>query len=225
MRNFIISRSLKYYVMLSLVLIIIIQTSVFAGFLVTSGMPEDMNENTFKTLDRIVTTSAFSLESYFGSFVDLSDFYTAVTDRAKENASSMELSVPAYLGSSENRNQLLVDITPDILTAMRASSTSACFVILENGSSSSHDAVYLTDQNPYNTPKNNSDIYVAVGPTQLLYDYELTLDSLWSQTLDTQVSCPFYQTVIDSVAENPECSSYDLGYFSVSGAIHEEEIH
>lgn len=223
MRNYITSRSLKYYVMLSLILIILLQTSVFAGFLLTSGMPRDMNENTFKILDRTVSASAFSLESYLGGFVDLSDFYTAVYDRTQENASVLETSVSAYLKSSENRNQLLSDITPDILTAMRASSASACFVILENGSGTTHDAVYLTDQNPYNTPKNNSDIYVAIGPTKLLYDYELTLDSLWSQTLDTESACPFYQTVIDSVAAYPELSAYDLGYFSVANAIHEED--
>ena len=223
MRNYITSRSLKYYVMLSLILIILLQTSVFAGFLITSGMPKDMNENTFTILDRTVSTSVFSLESYLGEFVDLSDFYTAVSDRTQESASASEMNVSAFLNNSENRNQLLSDITPDILTAMRASSASACFVILEGGSGSTHDAVYLTDQNPYNTPKNNSDIYVATGPTQLLYDYGLTLDSLWSQTIETDASCPFYQTVIDSVANNPELTAYDLGYFSVSNAIHEED--
>ena len=74
MRTYITSISLKYYVMLSLILIILLQTSVFAGFLITSGMPEDMNENTFKALDRTVSASAFSLEKYFGGFVNLSDF-------------------------------------------------------------------------------------------------------------------------------------------------------
>ncbi len=224
MRTYITSISLKYYVMLSLILIILLQTSVFAGFLITSGMPEDMNENTFKVLDRTVSASAFSLEKYFGGFVNLSDFYTAVSDRTLENASALELSISAYLNNSENRNQLLADITPDVLAAMRATSTSACFVILEDGNHGTvHDAVYLTDQNPYNTPKNNADIYVAIGPTRLLYDYELTLDSMWSQTLETDIDCPFYQTVIDSVASYPELSASDLGYFSVSNAIHEED--
>lgn len=226
MKKYITSRSLKYYVMLSLILIILLQTSVFAGFLITSGMPTDMNENTFKILDRTVSTSAFSLEEYFGGFVNLTDFYVAVSDRTQENASALDMSISAYLNDSENRNQLLTDITPDILTAMRTSSTSACFVILEGGSNgTTHDAVWLTDQNPYNTPKNNSDIYVAVGPTRLLYDYALTLDSLWSQTIETDTAYPFYQTVIDSVAAYPELSAYDLGYFSVSNVIHEEEIH
>ena len=224
MKNYITSRSLKYYVMLSLILIILLQTSVFAGFLITSGMPRDMNENTFKILDRTVSASAFSLEEYFGGFVNLSDFYSAVSERAQENASTLETDLRAYLSSSDNRNQLLTDITPDILTAMRTSSASACYVILEDGSNgTTRDAVYLTDQNPYNTPKNNSDIYVAVGPTRLLYDYELTLDSLWSQTLEPETACPFYQTVIESATDCPGLSAYDLGYFSVSGAIHEED--
>ncbi|MDE7206263.1 MAG: hypothetical protein K2N90_03755, partial [Lachnospiraceae bacterium] len=224
MNKYITGRSLKYYVMLSLILIILLQTSVFAGFLITSGMPGDMNENTFKILDRTVSASAFSLEEYFGGFVNLTDFYTAVSERTQENASALDLDISAYLNSSENRNQLLADITPDILTAMRTSSTSACFVILEDGSNgAAHDAVCLTDQNPYNTPKNNSDIYVAAGPTRLLYDYALTLDSLWSQTIETDSDYPFYQTVIDSVAAYPELSAYDLGYFSVSNAIHEED--
>lgn len=223
MKNFFTGISLKYYVMLSLTFIILLQTSVFAGFLITSGMPEDMNENTFKILDRTVSASAFSLEQYFGGFVNLTDFYNAVSDRTLENASTLEQDIASYLKNSENRNQLLVDITPDILNAMRSSSTSACFVILENGSNgAAHDAVYLTDQNPYNTPKNNSDVYVAAGPTRLLYDYQLTLDSLWSQTIETDRSCPFYQTVIDSVEAYPDSSAYDLGYFSVSNAIHED---
>lgn len=221
MRNFFTSISLKYYVMFSLTLIILLQTSVFAGFLITSGMPEDMNENTFKILDRTVSASAFTLEEHFGGFVNLPDFYTAVSERTSENASALEMNISQYLRDGENRSQLLTDITPDVLAAMRASSASACFVILENGSLA-HDAIYLTDQNPYNTPKNNADIYVAVGPSRLLYDYDLTLDALWSQTIDTDDSCPFYKTVIDSVAANPELSADKLGYFSVANAIHDE---
>lgn len=212
--------------MLSLILIILLQTSVFAGFLISSGMPEEMNDNTFNIVDRTVSGSAFSLEAYLGGFVNLSDFYTAVSDRTRENALALELSIPAYLSNSENRNQLLTDVTPDILAAMRASSTSACFVILENGTSgAAHDAVYLTDQNPYNKPKNNSDVYVAIGPTRLLYDYELTLDSLWSQTIETDTASAYYQTVIDSVSDYPECSAFELGYFCISNAIHEENIN
>lgn len=223
MRNYITGRSLKHYVMLALILIILLQTSVFAGFLITSGMPKNMDENTFTILDRTVSASVFSLESYLGGFVDLSDFYTAVSDRTQENASALEMNVPSYLKSGENRSRLLADITPDILTAMRASSANACFVILDGGSGVSRDAVYLTDQNPRNTPKNNSDIYVAAGPTQLLYEYGLTLDSLWSQTIETDTFCPFYQEIFDSVPAYPECSAYDLGYFSVANAIHEED--
>lgn len=214
--------SLKYYVMLSLIFIIILQTSVFAVFLMASGIPASMNQNTFKTLQNTVSSSAFSLEQYLGGFVTISDFYTAVSDKALENAAELKLDIHTYLDNSENRHQLLSDITPDLLTAMRSSDTSSCFVILEGGNDgASHDAVYLTDQNPADNPKNNSDIYMAAGPTQLLYDYGLTFDSLWSQTLTVDTECPFYQPTIDSVAAYPELSAYELGYFSVSDMIHD----
>jgi len=207
--------------MLSLIFIILLQTTVFAGFLIANSIPGNMDENTFETLHYTVASNAFSLEKYIGGFVNMTGFYDAITDTAQANASEQNLNVRAYLGNSENRQQFLDDITPDILTALRVAGANCCFVILEGGSM--RNAVYLTDQNPNYNSHDNSDIYASIGSSDLLYHYGLTLDALWSPTLKEDTQCPFYQPTLDSAAAYPELSASELGYFSVSKLIHEED--
>ena len=220
MKRFFKSLSLKYYVMLSLIFIILLQTTVFAGFLNANSIPEEMDENTFKTLQHTVTSNAFSLEKYIGGFVNMTNFYNVITDTALTNASAQNLSVHAYLGNNQNRQQFLDDITPDILKALRSTDTNCCFVILEGGTM--RNAVYLTDQNPNYNSHDNSDIHAVIGSSDLLYHHGLTLDAHWSQTLKEDAQCPFYQPTLESVAAYPELSASELGYFSVSNFIHEE---
>lgn len=221
MKRFFKSLSLKYYVMLSLIFIILLQTTVFAGFLIANSIPDNMNENTFETLRYTVASNAFSLEKYIGGFVNMTDFYDTITETALANAAEQNLSMRAYLGSSTNRQRFLDDVTPHILTALRTSGTNCCFVILEGGNT--HDAIYLTDQNPNYNAKSNSDVYAAIGSVNLLYQHGLTLDALWSQTIKEDSECPFYRQALDSVTAYPELSAYELGYFSVFNFIHEED--
>lgn len=204
--------SLKYYVMLSLVLIILIQTSVFTGFLVASKIPESMDENTFATLERTVSSSAFALEQYLAGVMDISELSSLISDKIERNAD--ESGADAYLSDSENRRRLFSDSAPYLLNSMKEACASSCFLILENGADSSlNDGVCLTDQNPGNAAKDDSDIYLAAGPVLLLYDCGLTLDSRWSERLDTQSDYPFYRTVLDSVSDFPKLSADELGYF------------
>lgn len=222
MKKFFKGISLKYYVMLALILIILLQTSVFAGFLVLNSIPEGTDESTFETLQYTVASNAFSLEDYLGGFVNMTDFYDAVNQRAWDDAVAHHVGICEYFNSSTRRQQFLSDITPDILTALRRAGTNSCFVILDGGNAFARDAVYLTDLNPAYDSKTNADIYVKAGSTRLLYEHGLTLDAQWNQAINTDAQCPFYQPVIESVAANPALSAQELGYFSVSNLIYED---
>ena len=186
------SISLKYYVMLPLILIIVFQSVTFAGIIVASNTSDSLDKNTFQIISNTVTTKGVSLEQRFSAFVNMEDFYNSVTERAEANAAALELSVADYLADAQNRQALLQDVIPIILRSLRRSGATSCFIMLENETHAPQkDAVYLRDFNPSDSPDNNSDLMTEAGPSELLYDHGLTLSSMWTTSLDTEQDCTF----------------------------------
>ncbi len=215
------SISLKYYVMLPLILIIVFQSVTFAGIIVASNTSDSLDKNTFQIISNTVTTKGVSLEQRFSAFVNMEDFYNSVTERAEANAAALELSVADYLADAQNRQALLQDVIPIILRSLRRSGATSCFIMLENETHAPQkDAVYLRDFNPSDSPDNNSDLMTEAGPSELLYDHGLTLSSMWTTSLDTEQDCTFYQTAFDGGNQYTDIPAMELGYFSAPVRIH-----
>lgn len=215
------SISLKYYVMLPLILIIVFQSVTFAGIIVASNTSDSLDKNTFQIISNTVTTKGVSLEQRFSAFVNMEDFYNSVTERAEANVAALELSVADYLADAQNRQALLQDVVPIILRSLRRSGATSCFIMLENETHAPQkDAVYLRDFNPSDSPDNNSDLMTEAGPSELLYDHGLTLSSMWTTSLDTEQDCTFYQTAFDGGNQYTDIPAMELGYFSAPVRIH-----
>lgn len=215
------SISLKYYILIPLIFIILLEAALFTSIILFSGTPENLDENSFHILNNTVSAKGASLEQRFAKFVNMDDLYASVSNTVSGNAAALELSVADYMRSPENREALLTDVAPAILNALRNSGANSCYIILENEMlSSKKDAIYLRDLNPEDTPEGNADIFVEAGSSQLLYDYGFTLDSLWTFTLDTKENCSFYQTAYDGGNTYTDTAALDLGYFSMPCRIH-----
>lgn len=216
--------SLRKYILIPLFLIILLQTFLYVGIIIFSGTPRRLDENSFHILNNTVSAKGASLEQRFATFVNMDAFYSSVSDTAAANAAAMNLGIADYVHKPENRQTLLRDSVPALLRALRASDTTACFIILENETNDpKKDAIYLRDFNPADTPENNSDIYVEAGPSQLLYDFDFTLDALWTTTLDTENDCLFYQPAFDGGNTYIAIDAVNLGYFSTPARIHADD--
>lgn len=215
------SVSLKYYILLPLILIILFQSATFSGIIVFSNTSDSLDRNTFQILNNTVTTKGVSLEQRFSAFVNMNDFYDSVTETVSANAAMLEQNVMEYVADAENRQALLQDVVPIVLRSLRNSGATSCFIMLENEDHTPQkDSIYLRDFNPSDSPQDNSDLMTEAGPSQLLYDHGFTLSSMWSPTLDAEKNCTFYQTAFDGGNTYTDLPAMELGYFSTPVRIH-----
>lgn len=218
-------KSLKYYILLPLILIILFQASVFASIIVFSNTSGNLDQKLFRVLDNTVAAREASLEQQFSSFVNMDTFYQAVTMLTIEKSGALGLSIRDYTADAGNRQTLLGNLTPAVLRALRLGGATSCFVILDGEEGSTQkDALYLRDFNPSDSPENNSDVLIEAGPSQILYDYALTTSAQWTSTLDVDKDCSFYQTAFDGGNTYTELSALDLGYFSMPVRIHPNDM-
>lgn len=59
------SKSLKYYILLPLILIILFQATIFASIIVFSNATENLDQKLFRVLDNTVAAREASLENSF----------------------------------------------------------------------------------------------------------------------------------------------------------------
>ena len=123
-------KSLKYYILLPLILIILFQASVFASIIVFSNTSGNLDQKLFRVLDNTVAAREASLEQQFSSFVNMDTFYQAVTMLTIEKSGALGLSIRDYTADAGNRQTLLGNLTPAVLRALRLGGATSCFVIL-----------------------------------------------------------------------------------------------
>lgn len=214
-------KSLRYYILLPLILIILFQAAVFAGIIVLSNTSDNLDESLFRVLDNTVAAREAAIEQQLAAFVNMDDFYNTVTSIISENAENEELSIAEYTADAANRMELLNNIVSTMLRSLRKSGATACYIILDsNTDEHQKDAVYIRDVNPSDTPTNNSDLLIEAGPSQILYRYTLATSSFWTPTLNVDRDCIFYQTAIDGGNTYTDLSAMELGYFSTPVRIH-----
>lgn len=219
------SRSLRNKILVSLINIILIQTLICTSVIFFSGAPGRLDESTMQVLSNTVEGKGTSLRRYFAGITDISLYYDTVSRLISREAVKRNLSVAEYTSDAGNRYTILERVTPTVLSALRESGATSCFLILENETGSSKkDAIYLRDLNPQETPENNEDIYVEAGYSNLLYKYNFTLDSHWSAQLDVGENCPFYQISYDAGNYYKDIEAEGLGYFGQPCRIHPQDI-
>lgn len=217
-------KSLRYYILLPLILIILFQTAVFASIIVISNASDSLDKNLFRILDNTVTARGTALEQQLAAFVNMEGFYDTVTTVVHDNAVDMELSITEYTADAQNRQALLRNLLPVTLGALRKSGATSCFIILDgNAADVQKDALYLRDFNPADSPNNNSDLLIEAGPSQLLYDYSLTTSAFWTPTLNVEKDCVFYRTALDGGSTYTTLPAMELGYFSAPVRIHADD--
>ena len=218
--------SLHKFSLIAFIILIFLQAILYTGIILLSSVPAQLNKINFQIMENTVNSKGPALEKSISSFVNMADFYSSVNDLISQKAFQSNMTIAEYMKSHENRQNILYDSTIYLVNALRNGEiATGCFIILENdGSSPDKDSVYLRDINPSDTPDSRSDIFVEAGPNHLIYNYGFSLDSFWTQHLNTENNCTFYNTVYYLGNNYPDIDATDLGYFSMPTRIHENDI-
>lgn len=215
------NRSLKYILLVCISAILIIQTLLSLCILLLSGLPKTINKNSLQIFSNTISSRSAFLEQEFSALADVENYYQEVTNIIQSMAHNQDLPISTYLSHESNRYDVLDELVPTLMDALRSSETTSCFIILENETQQPlKDAIYLRDYDPDTNFKDNSDIFIEAGSSSLFLERGFTLDAYWSQRLDTASQCTFYQTTFDAGNTYLEHDALSLGYLSTPVEIH-----
>lgn len=215
------NRSLKYILLTCISAILVVQTLLSLCILYFSGLPSTINQNSLQIFSNTISNRSIFLEQEFSALVDVEEYYQEVITTIQQMASDHDLPIADFLKQAQNRYDALDALVPTIIEALRHSKTNSCFIILENETMDPlKDTVFLRDYDPHTNYRDNSDIFVEAGSSSLFLEQGLTLDSFWSQRLDTSSHCTFYHTTMDTGNLYPNTNALSLGYLSTPVTIH-----
>ena len=168
------SKSLKYYILLPLILVILFQATIFASIIVFSNTSENLDQKLFRVLDNTVAAREASLEQQLSAFVNMDAFYQSVTMLTVEKAGALGLSIGDYTADAANRQSLLGSLTPVVLRALRRGGATSWFVILDGEAGSArHGGWHLGDLDPSDPPESHPGGFFETGASPHVHDPSL----------------------------------------------------
>jgi diguanylate cyclase (GGDEF)-like protein len=224
MRKTLKNISLKYYILVPLIIILILQFTIFSGALIFSGAHDSLSDSLNRVLESTVSAKGDTLENQFSSYTNINEFYTKVTDTVSSKASSLDMDVSSFISQKNNRYDVLYDIVPVVRSYLKKSGASSCYIILENKSYDSlKDAIYIRNVGLDSLEEDDSDIVALAGDPLILNRYGIPRAESWTRCVDTHKNCTFYQTAYKGGNSYRNVQVMDLGYISQPINVHDGE--
>ncbi|MDD3367704.1 MAG: bifunctional diguanylate cyclase/phosphodiesterase [Lachnospiraceae bacterium] len=209
------NKTLKKWILLSIITIVFLQAAIIIGVILMSRTPARLDSSSVQSLVNMVDTRGEALQKKITSWTDMTTLQTGVESMFQYEAQKKRMSISEFMKDKENRKQALNSITSVVLNALRDSESTCSYVILENPEGrNKKEALILRDLNPQDNPSNNSDILVEAGSSDMLFNQGFTLDSFWSEQLPVDEESAFYQIPMNAGSKYPDYKAEDLGYYS-----------
>lgn len=159
--------------------IIVTQSCLLIGSLRLSGIVGQIKDNAYFTFSEKVLNRKKYLEgemnnrwSNIGNFVE--DIATIRNDLVGDDVDI----------SAEQTLTFLKKSTPSLISMMRSTMTTGCFIILnDDKSSSSHSGIYLRDYDPTLGNENYNDLYIIKGPSEIASMLQVPMDKEWNYSI------------------------------------------
>lgn len=206
--------NLKSRMRLSIALIMILQIAVYIGVIILNGTFGRLNESSEKILQNMVETRGKDLEEQILQWTNLSYYEQGVQGVLEALSAETGKPVSQMFETKDERQQFLDAVFPNVLDTLRMRNVTDCFVILENDKGG-QDAFYLRDMNPSEDSTENSDVVVVAGSSKPMFEAGLTLDSLWTESLQLESDAKeIYEQSLETGNTYNREDALQLGHYS-----------
>lgn len=209
------TKTLKSKMLLSMLVVVLLQSMITIAVFTISHTAEQLTANSVQVFTNSTTNKTDEMKQLMLKWSNINTYQQALEELILQVENQNEASAYELFQEPQIRRKFLKKTTDAVLENLRASEVSGSFILLENESSSNKDAVYLRDTNPMDTPNSNKDILMLAGPSSLMYQYDFTLDSIWTSQLPISEDNPFFYKTIDAGNTYQEIDSANLGYWSM----------
>lgn len=216
--------SLVRKVLLPTLLITFAQAVLFYGVFAVGGTMDRLLNNAYDMFAEKVSGRKSDLENEMVQrWSNLKESVGSVESEAADFMARKNSTVDALAVQETSDNELLEDITPQIIYLLRKNAVTGAFLVLspDSDGNGKHAGIYIRDNDPNSNPNDYSDLLVERGPASVAKPLGLALDSLWTPQFDfssddeaTRKSYDFYFKPYEAALSHPELEYSDLGYWS-----------
>ncbi|MDO4554863.1 MAG: diguanylate cyclase [Lachnospiraceae bacterium] len=218
------SSSIRRKVFTSVIVMVLLQIGLLAGFLFWGGILERLNQNALDIVKEKVISRRNYLEDYMTKRWSNLTLTEKELNKIGEQIKAGQGKDFEQIGSKKNLyQQYLKEACPLLVQLMRQNSVTGAFVILNTGEldfsvPEDKKGIYLRDYEPTSQfSDSNKDILIERMPRSLIEGSGLALDSGWSQDYmfsQSEVYGDYFYKPYQAALDHPEMSTSDLGYWS-----------
>ncbi len=193
-------KSIRFRVTALIIILIIVQASLLAIFLVIGGVLKQAEKNAFSSFSDKVTNRRDYLQREMNfNWANLDPYVDQISDEYYD---------------INNPDEYFNNISNYLISMLRTTQATGAFVILdEGGSSTIKPALYIRDYDPNLNDYGNKDLYLIHGPSNLGNKLQIPLDQMWKYNIDlSHVKREFYDKPLSKASLTED--SKLLGYWS-----------
>lgn len=208
--------------LLMMIIVVLIQSVIFAATLLNGDIVEKTNQNAFDTMNEKVTNRRTYLENdMIQRWSNLESKSVMMTDKIIAYLDEQQLTIDELAKNTSAAVPLIDAVSEDIISILRTNQVTGAFLILGNDSSDNvqTNGIYLRDMDPIANPNDNSDLLCLRAPASITEGLNIPLDIYWNpqfQFNEEDKSDIFYYRVLSVAAQNLQAAHKDLGYWSSS---------
>ncbi len=227
--------NIKWRLFSAIIFIILFQTAMFFSVLALSGEFAYIEKFAYDNLTEKTTNRKNYIES------EMNQRWSVIVESAEDINQSIQTELSLYdadiedIKSDRKLNiKLMQSVFEDVVYMMRRCGVNDGFVILDtdnlygNKNSPAKACLYLRDIDPSeNSGKNNSDLLMPIGYSEIAYNNEITFDTGWSMNAEFN-SCDenygFFYDTMRIAEENPNLDLDLLGHWTGFSSISEHSL-
>lgn len=211
-------KSFLYRLATAMIMIVLLQLAIIGGALIASQVIPNLNNSSYELFAKTVVNRKNYLENeMIERWSSIDSFIPQVLSLFPQEQYEQEGLSEAVIST------FLKNAAPSLVHLLRDSGTTGSFVILNDRSTvgDTRSCLYLKDYSPTtNDLQNNSDLFVLRGPLEVLNQYKIPIDGMWSYGISLSVdNAPMYYKPYDAAQTVKEYQH--LGYWHTSTSLND----
>ncbi|CZR96119.1 MULTISPECIES: EAL domain-containing protein [Clostridioides] len=212
-----------------LIIVMLIQTSLFCATILWGGTIQKLNDNSFDILnERVINRKNYIQNEMLQRWSKTSETESAINSSVKKVLDENNASIKDVGDNEEINKEIIKNISSDLIYLLRKNSVTGSFIILsnkniENDSMNnkgevSKTGLYIRDLDPKFNPNDNSDLLIERGSSDIARNFGISMDSYWAPKFsfkgeNTRKGDNFFYKPFRAAIDNPNVSSSNLGYW------------
>ncbi|VHV37011.1 diguanylate kinase signaling protein [Clostridioides difficile] len=212
-----------------LIIVMLIQTSLFCATILWGGTIKKLNDNSFDILnERVINRKNYIQNEMLQRWSNTSETEATINSSVKKILNEKNALIEDVGNNEEINKDIIKSISNDLIYLLRKNSVTGAFIILSDKNINdksidskgeiSRTGLYIRDLDPKFNPNDNSDLLIERGSSDIARSFGISMDSYWEpkfsfKSENEQEGDDFFYKPFRAAIDNPNVSSSNLGYW------------